>query len=88
MDFPAERCDLSEKWRDIPAKPNPQRRTGANRARTGCRSFAYLIIVAGCRGGHTTAVAEYPDNVEPNKQISKAPAPFWALSTPMAKGKI
>ena len=39
---------------------------------TQCRSFAYLLIVA----GHTTAVAEYPDNVEPNTQTSKAPTPF------------
>ena len=37
-----------------------------------------LCLFAYCRGGHTTAVAEYPDNVEPNTQISKAPAPFCA----------
>ena len=35
-----------------------------------------LCLFAYCRGGHTTAVAEYPDNAEPNTQISKAPAPF------------
>ena len=33
-----------------------------------------LLIVA---GDIPTAVAEYPDNVEPNTQISKAPAPFF-----------
>ena len=38
-----------------------------------------LCLFAYCRGGHTTAVAEYPDNVEPNTQISKAPAPFWLM---------
>ena len=38
-----------------------------------------LYLFAYCRGGHTAAVAEYPDNVEPNTQISKAPAPFWLM---------
>ena len=36
-----------------------------------------LLIVA---GDITTAVAAYPDNVDPHKQISKAPAPFCAAS--------
>ncbi len=33
-----------------------------------------LLVVA---GDIPTAVAEYPDNVEPNTQISKASAPFF-----------
>ena len=37
---------------------------------------AGALLICLLSGGHTTAVAEYPDNVEPNKQISKAPAPF------------
>ena len=39
-----------------------------------------LCLFAYCRGGYTTAVAEYPDNVEPNAQIIKAPAPFCPLT--------
>ena len=37
-----------------------------------------LCLFAYCRGDITTAVAEYPDNDDLDKQISKAPAPFWA----------
>ena len=41
-----------------------------------------LCLFADCRGSQTTAVAEYPDNVDPNTQISNAPAPFWAEAFP------
>ena len=47
-----------------------------NKVEQGPNRVPELCLFAYCRRGHTTAVAEYPDNVEPNTQISKAPAPF------------
>ena len=50
--------------------------TSANECRLERIRVPELCLFAYCRGDITTAVAEYPDNVDPHKQISKAPAPF------------